>query len=478
MLPARPWGFYLRIILLMLLAILLNLAPRPHAARTALNQARLALQKNELSSAAFLIKEAARLSPGRSDLARLSAHYYLESGYPQQAIEILEQLALASDLEAGDLEALGDAYQQAGDILMAAAIWQHAAQLEPSLEIYRRLADYHQVRGEYTQVIEDLRQMLKYLPADASLNYRLGLVYAAVEPESGLAYLAQAAELDPSLADSALELQRKIRTATLFEEPAYTFTASGRVLATLNEWELAEAAFLQATRLRPDYAEAWAFLGEARQHSANSSGRKYPGLPDLQLALKLDASSVSANLLMGLYWSRQGDYMLANQYITTTLTLDPGNPLLHAELANTLALQGDLPAAQAAYQQAISLAPDDPFFYRLLAEFSLSHRIQIREIALPAARTAVILSPQDPHSLDILAQALIFLEDNLSAERFLLQALASDPLYAPAHLHLGMIYLERGELERGRQEFELAESLGSDSWTATQAQRYLGYYYP
>ena len=76
-----------------------------------------------------------------------------------------------------------------------------------------------------------------FTPADASLNYRLGLLYAAVDPESALAYLAQAADLDPSLAAHALELQRKIRTATLFEEPAYTFTAAGRALATLDEWE-------------------------------------------------------------------------------------------------------------------------------------------------------------------------------------------------------------------------------------------------
>ena len=476
MLPARPWALPLRILLFVLLAALLNLAPRPHALRTAQNQARLALQNNELLSAAFYVEHAAQLSPGRSDLARLAARYYLESSNPQQAIAVLEQLALTSELSAVDLLALGDAYQQTGEVLMAAAIWQRAAQLAPALDIYQRLADYHQARGEYPQELEDLHQMLRIQPANARVNYRIGLVYAAVEPERGLAYLSQAAVLDPELADSALDLQRKIRTATLFTEPAYTFTASGRVLATLNEWDLAEAAFLQATRLRPDYAEAWAFLGEARQHSTLAATREYPGLPELQQALRLDASSVSANLLMGLYWSRQGDYGLAYGYIQTTLSLDPDNPLLVAELANTLALQGDLPAAQAAYQQAISLAPDDPLFYRLLAEFSLSHRIQIREIALPAARTAVILSPQEARSLDLLAQALILLEDSLSAERFLLQALESDPFYGPAHLHLGMIYLQRGEVARGRQEFELA--MGSDSWTVEQAQRYLGNYYP
>ena len=474
----RPWGFFLRPILAVILIGLLNLAPRSHSYHDALDKARLALEHNDLTHAVGHIEEAAEETPWRTDLPLLAARYALQSGNPHQAIQILEQPRVASQLSPANLILLGDAYQQSGNVLMAAAIWQHVAKLSPSPEIYQRLASYHQARRDFPAAIQDLHQLLQYNPADASLNYRLGLLYATQDPESGLAYLAQAAELDPNLASSALELQRKIRTATLFDEPAYTFTAAGRVLAMLDEWNLAEAAFLKSVQLRPDYAEAWAFLGEARQHSTSSISLKYPGLPDLQMALSLDPDSIAANLLMGLYCSRQGDYQLATRYIQTTIALEPDNPLLHAELANTLALQGDLPAAQAAYQHAISLAPDDPFFYRLLAEFSLTYHIQIREIALPAARTAVILSPQDPRALDILAQALLYLEDTLNAERFLLQALAIDPLYAPAHLHLGLVYIQRGEMERGRQELDLAGSLGSDSRTAAQAQRFIDYYFP
>ena len=40
---------------------------------------------------------------------------------------------------------------------------------------------------------------------------------------------------------------------------------------------------------------------------------KYTGLADLQQALRLDPASVSANLLMGLYWSRQGEPLKADR---------------------------------------------------------------------------------------------------------------------------------------------------------------------
>jgi len=297
-----------------------------------------------------------------------------------------------------------------------------------------------------------------------------------MDPDLSLAYLAQAAELDPALRPAALELQRKIRTATLFEEPAYTFTAAGRVLATLNEWPLAEAAFLRATELRPDYAEAWAFLGEARQHSTSTS--VHAGLFELNQALSLDPSSVTANLLMGIYHQRLGNHLQAINYIQVTIAVEPTNPLLHAELANALAQQGDLPAAQASFEDAILMAPDDPLFYRLLAEYALDHQIQIREVALPAARSAVILAPADPSSLDLLGRTLLTLGDLLTAERLLLEALTVDSQFASAHLHLGMVFVQRGEMELGRQEFDLAETLGSGTLTATQAQRFLAYYFP
>ncbi len=478
MLPDLPWRVILRVLLAVTLIVLLNLAPRPHALRQAMEQANQAIQESDYTTAFKQTALAAEKTPRRFDLTLLAAQLALQSGHFLQAIQMLEQPRIANQLAPADLQLLGDAYQQFGDSMMAAAIWHRVAELAPSPEIFQRLGEYHQARQDYPAAIEDLRHMLQYIPADADLNYRIGLLYSTYDPEAALAYLAQAAELDPDLAPGALELQRKIRTATLFDEPAYTLTSVGRVLAMQDEWDLAEAAFHNATQLRPDYAEAWAFLGEARQHTITASSGEYTGLADLQQAWRLDSNSVAVNLLLGMYWSRQGDPELAASYIQNSLIIEPGNPLLHAELGNALAQQGDLPAAEAAYRKAISLAPDDPLFYRLLAEFSLTNRVQLRQIALPEARTAVVLDPEDPRSLDLLGHVLLILEDYQSAERFLIKALEIDPDYAPAHLHLGMVLVQRNEMQRARQEFDLAEKMGSDTWTIAQAQRFITYYYP
>src|SRR5690606_14389598 len=117
--------------------------------------------------------------------------------------------------------------------------------------------------------------------------------------------------------------------------------------------------------------------------------------------------------------------------------------------------------------------PQNPSFFRLLAAFSLKYNYQPGEVALPAARRAVLLNTQDPQSLDMMAQVLIRLNDLCNAGRFARRALQVDPSYAPAHLHLGLIYRLQGQEQLAQQAFELARSLDKGGPTAEQAERLL-----
>jgi Flp pilus assembly protein TadD len=201
-------------------------------------------------------------------------------------------------------------------------------------------------------------------------------------------------------------------------------------------------------------------------------------MEELETALELDPRSITANVLMGIYWQRQNQYDQALRYIRSASNLDPSNPMLQAELGRVLARTGDLEDAQKRYERAIELAPQDPIYWRLLAEFALHYQVQVHKIALPAARQSIILSPSDPQSLDIMAQTLIILGDNLNAERYLFRALKEDRGYVPAHMHLGIVYMNQGKVELARQLFDLAKETAPDSWTFDQAQRLIGYYFP
>jgi len=347
----------------------------------------------------------------------------------------------------------------------------------PTDELYTRLLSVHRQQADYPAVLADLKALVDLKPDDAGLQYQLGLVLAALQPEEALLHLSRAAELDPSLAEQTDKLAQNIRIARMKDDPAFTLLEAGRALGALNEWALAAEAFRRASQTRPDYAEAWAYLGEARQQlpEAQAAG---DGLAELEHAMKLDPKSLSAHMFLSLYWQRQGQLDRALDYLVKAAALSPDNPALQTEMGHILALQGDLSAAQQAYQQAIELSPQDPTYYRLLAAFSLAHNYQVSQVGLPAARRALLLSPNDPASQDMLGQVLLELGDSASAKRFFEQAILLQPEYAPALLHLGLIYITEENRTAAYEKFTQVLSLAPGTTAADQAQRLLDNYFP
>ena len=418
--------------------------------------------------------------PWRVDLNIEAARYAYQAGDPKAAIQYLETPGTIAYLTSEDLILFGDMYNQSGDFSKAEAIWKDVTKLGDSNQVFRRLVDLYLQQNDFDSAVIYLQKMLTLTPSDSHLYYKIGLLYAGIDPLKALPFLAQAAEIDPSNTVESRDLHDKIRTANLFDQPAYTLLASGRQLASMGEWVLAAEAFRRASALDPEYAEAWAFLGEAQQQIAKKDIGSIPdvGLTELEMALELDANSILGNTFMGLYWERQGDYSQAQHYVEQAITLNSSDPYLYSELGNILSKAGDLPAAQAAYEAAIHLSPQDPLFYRLLAEFAMENQIQIRELALPAIRQAIILSPQDSSSLDVMAQIMLMLQDYHSAERYSLDALDSNPAFPLAYLHLGTAYLYLGESNLALKWLTVAKQVEPDSWIAAQATRMIDYYLP
>lgn len=472
--------FYLRVLLVSIFIALLGLAPSPHAAGMLLVNSYRSIASGEYLNAAYNLAGAATYYPWRFDLNLDAAHYAFQAGDPKAVVQYLERPTTVSHLTIDDLIMLGDAYNQSGNSPMAEAIWEYVARLGDSIPAYQRLADLYLQQKDYASAASYSQKLLFINPANVHLYYQIGLLYAVTDPVKALPLLAQAAEFDPTNASDAQVLHDKIRTANLFDEPAYTYLIIGRQLANFGEWELASVAFQRAVSLRPGYADAWAFLGEAQQQITlkETGSASEVGLPELELAIQLEGNSILANTLMGLYWERQEDYSQAKQYLEHAIASSPEDPYLYSELGNILSKAGDLPAAESTYESAIQHAPQDPLFYRQLAEFAMENQIQIRELALPAARQAILLDPHDASSLDVMAQVMLMLQDYHSAERFSQSALQSDPGFTPAYLHLGMAYVYLGESDLARHWLGLAKTVDPDSWAAAQASRLMDYYFP
>lgn len=472
---------FLRILIPLIFIVILGIAPRPHALTSRFWQTQRLLEAPTASDNTIDIAngyaEIAKRVPWRSELWEEAGLYALQGGDSTTAINYLEGAAARSHLSPAGQIALGDAYRENGELTTAIQAWEAALRIsDPSVELYTRLLDTHLALKDYPASINDLQALIALQPTNAELRYRLGLLLTTQQPEAALAHLVQAAELDPSLSEATQTLVSSIRAARYVDDPSYSKLEAGRALASIGEWELALEAFHQSTQDQPGYAEAWAFLGEARQHVTDPDLDS--ALSDLEKALELDPTLLTANTFLALYWERRGDYKQALEYLTSAANLYPDNPAIQIELGNTYALLGDLEAAYQAYQNAIEMEPRNPMYLRLLAAFSIKYEYHVRQIGLPAARRAVILSPEGPEELDTMAQVLILLSDTASAERFLQRALDVDADYPPAHLHLGIIYALNGDIQLARQKFNQTISLAPDTPTAKQAQRLLETYAP
>lgn len=473
----------LRVLLPLLVVPFLGLAARSHELTQRLHEAGRAWQFASPAGLALRLAQVAELQPWRSGLWEQAGIYALQGGDAQAALGYLQRAAARQLLSPAGYLALGDAHRQAGELEQALSAWQSAMPGVEAGVVYDRLLETHRQLGDADAVVADLKALTALRPADVDLRYQLGLHLAAQEPLSALPHLAQVGDLDPDLQPAAQALVSSIRTASLADDPAYTLLESGRTLASLGEWRLAAEAFRRSAQLRPEYADAWAFLGEALQHPTPEAGESSPGQGDagleaLQKALELDPDSLVANTLLALYWQRQGELARARTYLENVTRLYPDNPSLHAELGSTLALLGELDAARQAYQQAVEIAPASADAWRLLAGFSARYEYQLRQLGLPAARQAAALEKNDPANPDMLGQVLLLLGDLTSAERAFLSALEVDQNYSLARVHLGLVYILQGNAQGARQEWQSVLSRAPDSAAAEQAQRLMHNYFP
>lgn len=478
-----PSYFILRLLIPILIIPLLGISPLPHDVYSAFGNIRNALMVEALLNASSHLPKILAYFPGRVDLWELTGHYAFLGGDTESAATYFQHAATIDSLSAAGYIEFGDAAQQNGDFSTAVEAWQTAIAMDgPSIELYTRLYETHDLQDDLDAVINDLYFLTELEPTNPNHFYKLGIILSSIQPETALAYLIQASELETDYKDDVQTIKNSVDAARKYDDPAYTLLESGRALANLNQWEHAIRAFEEAIKFHPNFADAWAFSGEAKQHievDDEQHQNSNAGLVELEKALEIDPQSIAANTFMALFWQRQQHYDLALVYLHAADSIEPNNPNIQIEIGRTLAIMGNLEKAQDYYNRATEISPNDPHFWRQLAGFSIKYDTQLREIGLPAARKAILLNPEDPASLDTMGEIFILLQDIYSGIRFLERAIEAQPDYAPAHLHLGFAYLLIGNDDLAQKYLTFASTFATqDSTTAQQARRILDSSFP
>lgn len=298
-------------------------------------------------------------------------------------------------------------------------------------------------------------------------RFSAGLELAAADPLAAVPILQDVAFSASPHADAARGLWQAIQAARLADDPAYTLTASGRGLAAIGEWRLARQALLRAVELAPNYAEAWAYLGEAQQQNGED------GLPALLRAVELDPRSISARLFTALYWQRHEDFVEADQNFAVAARLSPSDPFIQIQWGQNYVLKGEASKAQEHFEKALELAPKDPVVWRTLAAFCVQTELFVAEIGLPSAQQLVTAFPEDVDALVLNARAYSLIGQTATAATFFNLALEQDSLSVHAHLYYGIFLLAHGDIPGAKLHLDQVLALAPNSPEADLAAYWL-----
>lgn len=267
------------------------------------------------------------------------------------------------------------------------------------------------------------------------------LALAGSDPLAALPYLDEVAFSDHLNAEEARVLAQGISAGRVVDDEAYLFTATGQALGAIGEWALARDALLLAVQLDPEYAEAWAYLGEAQFQNGQDS------FEALQHALELNPNSLAVQLFNALYWQRQEDFEQASLHFYVAAQLAPEDPSIQIQWGQNSILSGDPVGASEHFEAAAALTPEDPAVWKAMARYSIDTEVLVAELGFPAALQLVGENPADKEALVLLGRAHLLMGNDHSGVGFLERALELDAEYAPAHLHLGIYLIDQQRKE-------------------------------
>ena len=430
---------------------------------------RAAEQTDSLSLAAQHYERAAIRLPWRADLWEKAASAAFHANELDEAIRLFLR---ASSLSAEGWDLYGSAYWLKSDHKTALQLWMMGVDAHSDYApLYDRLVMAYDERGEY-QLEQDALVKRLSLEDDAQSHYRLGLLLTLSHLDSASRELLSASSLDPQFDPAVRSLRAALDSASREPDPARRFVVMGRALGIVNEWNLAARAFDDAIHVDANNAEAWAWLGEAKQQTGAD------GSVELDRALTLDDKSAVVRALRGLHWKRQEKYQQALAEYLLAAEYEPNNPAWQSSLGDAYVDAGNLTLALESYQHAAELAPNDATYFRLLAAFCAANEVNVEDIGLPAAQKAVELAPNDPLALDTLGWTYLVTGRLTLAQQSLARALELSPNFHGARLHLAMTYLTQNDFDSAYKELTRVREADPQGDAGKLAQRLLEQYFP
>lgn len=405
------------------------------------------------------------IQPWRVELLARAAEAEIRAGLYDEAERDFASLADLRPLTAHEIGWRGTIYAGRGEIDRAMAAWEEARAMgafDPQALV--PLAELYVERGEWSQASSVLAALAQIQPDDANLLVRLGIIQALDQPEAAAITLAQAAGLDPGLAERVAPLRASLG-ARAEQSPDHAYANLGVIYLSLEELRLAEAALERAAAYNPAYPDALAYLGYVRARLDE------PSLGATQQAVALAPDQPPIRYLAGLAWMEHGRPAEARVHFERAYDLDPNNPAICVEIASTHRMDHNLEWAEIWMQEAVRLAPSDPRFRLLLVQFYVDEEYKIEETGLALAQELVETMPDSAEAHDALAWAYYLTDDLDAAQAELDQAMTHNPSLARAYMHMGAVMERRGNLSEAMWYYLETLKLEAEGPFAARAER-------
>jgi tetratricopeptide (TPR) repeat protein len=223
--------------------------------------------------------------------------------------------------------------------------------------------------------------------------------------------------------------------------------------------DLALASLQTALQQDPNYALAWASMGEAYWRKAQLTSEKQwadRAVESARHAVDLDPNLASTHVKLGEILARNGRPQDAVQEERHALEMAPSNAAAYRALASAYTALKRYPEAETAYRKAVQLRPTDWFGYLLLGLFY--HQRERYDEAKAAYRSALQLTPDNDVVLRNLAATAIREGQYGEAANLILRSIKF-ATSARTYGMLGLAYYYEGRFQEAASAMESANEL-------------------
>lgn len=417
------------IILPILLALFVDVTPYSKTTESQWRSLELKQQANQTEEWVEIAHSILRQQPWQANLWIRLAEKQIQIGNLEDAIQSFKMADSISPLTIEQTILMGQVYWDANQLENAYAIWQMIiAKPIVQADDLRELVQLQQSKNDWFGAYQALLKWKQVDPENKDIVPALAYSQIIFEPQSAITTIAD------SNNHKLQSLLPEIEIIVDEENPVYQMILSGNLLSSIGEWDYASAAYAYATRLDPNYAEGWAFYGNALLNLGKD------GYSALNKALTISPESIIARAYLASYWRSQNDFERSLEIYQELSSDEPGQVIWQQELGNTYILAGYLDKALQAFKKTTKIDPGNSYYWINLARFCGDYKIEIQEIGLPAARQALLIDEKNWEALDSLGWLFLLLEDYTSAERFLTSAYKAAPESALVNLHLGQLF--------------------------------------